>query len=299
MSTTITTTPAAAAEIAPAKPNPGNRLGFRWWNRLKAWFGMPWQRRLARAALAVPRVRWWEKQYDRLDDAELKAVGQRLRGRARGGESLDRLVPEAFGLVCVASKRHLGMRPFDVQLAGGVVMHEGGLAELATGEGKTLTATLPAFLNGLEGKGVHVTTVNDYLARRDARLLQPVYEGLGLTVGVHPDADARPGPHRRLPLRHHLRHRQRVRLRLPARPPQGLRRQGAGAPFWAPWMPGGSKRADGQLRAAAAPLRPGRRGRQHLHRRGPHPAHHQQTGPRRHTRKSASSTTGPTRSPCA
>src|SRR5579871_556591 len=149
-----------------------------------ALIGPPWQRRLARAALYVPRIRWWEKKYDDLSDEELKTASLRLRGRARGGESLDRLVPEAFALVCVASKRHLGMRPFDVQLAAGFIMHKGALAELATGEGKTLCATLPAFLNSLEGKGVHVTTVNDYLARRDAELMGPVYSALGLTVGV-------------------------------------------------------------------------------------------------------------------
>jgi len=165
-------------------PAPRNRLGSLWRNRLMALIGPPWQRRLARAALYVPRIRWWEKKYDDLSDAELKTTSLRLRGRARGGESLDRLIPEAFGLVCVAAKRHLGLRPFDVQLTAGVVMHQGGLAELATGEGKTLCATLPAFLNSLEGKGVHVTTVNDYLARRDAETMGPIYNALGLTVGV-------------------------------------------------------------------------------------------------------------------
>jgi preprotein translocase subunit SecA len=182
----ITTVPAEAATKAvyTPPPSPRNRLGFRWKNALVALVGPPWQRRLARAALYVPRIRYWEDQYDRLADEELKTTSLRLRGRARGGESLDRLVPEAFGLVCVASKRHLGLRPFDVQLAAGVVMHQGGLAELATGEGKTLCATLPAFLNALEGKGVHVTTVNDYLARRDAELMGPIYNALGLTVGV-------------------------------------------------------------------------------------------------------------------
>ncbi len=94
------------------------------------------------------------------------------------------VLPEAFGLVCVASKRHLGLRPFDVQLAAGVVMHQGALAELATGEGKTLCATLPAYLNALAGKGVHVTTVNDYLARRDAET-----DGADLH-GPGPDASA-------------------------------------------------------------------------------------------------------------
>ncbi len=161
-----------------------NRLGFRPLNYLKALIGLPWQRRLAYAALQVPRIRQWERQFDQLSDAELKIAGQRLRGRGRGGESLDKLLPEAFGLVCVASKRFLGLRPFDVQLAAGIVLHNGALAELATGEGKTLVAALPAFLNALEGKGVHVTTVNDYLARRDAEWMAPIYKGLGLSVGV-------------------------------------------------------------------------------------------------------------------
>jgi preprotein translocase subunit SecA len=165
-------------------PAPRNRLGLRWKNQLMALIGPPWQRRLARAALYIPRIRFWENKFDDLSDADLKSNGMRLRGRARGGESLNKLIPEAFGLVCVASKRHLGLRPFDVQLAAGVVMHQGALAELATGEGKTLCATLPAFLNALEGKGVHVTTVNDYLARRDAELMGPIYNALGLTVGV-------------------------------------------------------------------------------------------------------------------
>jgi preprotein translocase subunit SecA len=165
-------------------PQPKDRLGPRWRNALMAAAGPPWQRRLARAALYVPHIRRWEDKYDDLSDPELKTAGMRLRGRARGGESLNQLIPEAFGLVCVASKRLLGLRPFDVQLAAGVVMHQGGLAELATGEGKTLCATFPAFLNALEGKGVHVTTVNDYLARRDAELMGPIYHALGLSVGV-------------------------------------------------------------------------------------------------------------------
>jgi preprotein translocase subunit SecA len=162
---------------------PANRLGPHSWNGLKAALGLPWQRRLGWAALQVPRIRSWEKHYERFGDEDLKRAGLRLRGRARGGESLDRLLPEAFGLVCVVARRQIGLRPFDVQLAGGVILHQGGLAELATGEGKTLVAGLPVFLNALKGKGVHVTTVNDYLARRDAEWLGPIYRGLGLTVG--------------------------------------------------------------------------------------------------------------------
>src|SRR5437588_12921843 len=97
-----------------------------------------------------------------------------MRGRARGGGSLERWVPEAFGLVCVAAVRTIRLRPFDVQLAGGVVLHHGAIAELATGEGKTLVAAMPTFLNALAGKGAHVTTVNDYLASRDAEWMGPI-----------------------------------------------------------------------------------------------------------------------------
>jgi preprotein translocase subunit SecA len=166
-----------------ARPAPKRRLGFRWKNYLKSLFGSPSQRRLARAALKVAPTRHWEQRFSSFSDSELKQAGMRLRGRARGGESLDRILPEAFGLVCVASKRVIGLRPFDVQLAAGAVLHHGGLAEVATGEGKTLVAALPVYLNALLGKGVHVTTVNDYLARRDAEWIGPIYQALGLSVG--------------------------------------------------------------------------------------------------------------------
>ncbi|HLJ92739.1 MAG TPA: preprotein translocase subunit SecA [Gemmataceae bacterium] len=160
------------------------RLGLRSVNFLKAMFGLPSQRRLARAALAIDRIRYWENEFTRLNDVELRQRGLQLRGRARGGESLDRLLPEAFGLVCVGALRTIRLRPFDVQLAGGVVLHHGAIAELATGEGKTLVAAMPTFLNALSGKGVHVTTVNDYLAGRDAEWMGPIYQALGLTVGI-------------------------------------------------------------------------------------------------------------------
>jgi preprotein translocase subunit SecA len=184
MSSTVAPEREASAPPGPFPESVPGRLVPLWMNACVAAVGLPWQRRLARAALKVPRIRHWERHFDRLSDAELRTTGLRLRGRGRGGETLDQLLPEAFGLVCVATKRVLRMRPFDVQLAGGVVMHQGGLAELATGEGKTLTAGLPVFLNALEGKGVHVTTVNDYLARRDAELMGQVYTALGLTVGT-------------------------------------------------------------------------------------------------------------------
>ena len=135
------------------------------------------------------------------------------------GESLDSLLNEAFAVVREAARRTLGQRHYDVQLVGGMVLHEGGIAEMRTGEGKTLVATLPVYLNALAGKGVHVVTVNDYLANRDAEWMGRVYRFLGLTVGVIVNG-LQPGrAPARLPQRHHLRHQQRVRLRLPARQP--------------------------------------------------------------------------------
>ncbi|MDB5310727.1 MAG: preprotein translocase subunit SecA [Gemmataceae bacterium] len=169
--------------LRPIENVPG-RLGPWPANVALARAGLPWRRRLAKAALLIPRIRAWEKQYVTLNDADMREVSHRLRGKARGKYSLEKLLPEAFGLCSVAIQRTLNIRPFDVQLAAGAVMHLGGLVELATGEGKTVTASAPTFLNALVGKGVHVTTVNDYLAKRDAEWIGPVYEKLGLTVGV-------------------------------------------------------------------------------------------------------------------
>src|SRR5262245_13483557 len=175
---------AASRSSAPWPGVPASqRLGPKVFNLVKALFGGPAQRRLARAALQIDPIRHWEAEFAKLSDAELTMRARKLRGRARGGEKLDKLLPEAFGMVCVASQRTLGMRPFDVQLAAGVVMHQGAIAELVTGEGKTLSAGCPVFLNALTGRGVHVTTVNDYLAKRDAELMAPIYETLGLSVG--------------------------------------------------------------------------------------------------------------------
>jgi preprotein translocase subunit SecA len=184
----IATPPPASITIPPSAPrrdlNVKGRLGPRWLNFFRLCTGWPWEQRLARAALALPRIRWWEKHCADLTAEEVKEFGLQLRGRASGGESLDRLVPEVFGLVSVVCQRVLGLYPHDVQLAAGVVLHRGALAELATGEGKTLVAAFPVCLNAMTGKGVHVTTVNDYLARRDEELLGPVFEAIGLSVGV-------------------------------------------------------------------------------------------------------------------
>jgi preprotein translocase subunit SecA len=179
---TIPTEAESGEHLRPAAPK--NRLGWRGWNAAKALIGLPWQRRFGWAALQVDRIRYWEKQFEKFTDSELKAKGLNLRGRGRGGESLDSLLPEAFGLVAVACWRMLKMRPFDVQLTAGGILYQGGLAEVATGEGKTLVAAFPTFLHALAGKGAHVTTVNDYLARRDGELIGPIHKALGLSVGV-------------------------------------------------------------------------------------------------------------------
>jgi len=132
----------------------------------------------------VEAINALEPEFQKLSDAELKAKTAELRQRHADGEELDRLLPEAFAAVREASVRNLGMRHFDVQLIGGMVLHQGKISEMKTGEGKTLVATLSVYLNAIPDKGVHVVTVNDYLARRDAEWMKPIYSALGLTVGV-------------------------------------------------------------------------------------------------------------------
>jgi preprotein translocase subunit SecA len=132
----------------------------------------------------VEAVSALEPEMERLHDSDLKAKTEEFRERLEGGETIDDLLPEAFAVVREVSRRTLGMRPFDVQIMGGIVLHEGKIAEMKTGEGKTLAATMPVYLNALEGKGVHVVTVNDYLARRDAAWMGEIYAFLGLEVGL-------------------------------------------------------------------------------------------------------------------
>src|SRR2546423_1171103 len=132
----------------------------------------------------VGRINDYEPELELDSDEELRERVDHLRERARNGEPLDDVLPESFALTREASKRTLGQRHFDVQLIGGMVLHDGSIAEMETGEGKTLTATLPIVLNSLTGKGVHLVTVNDYLARRDAEWMRPIYELLGVSVGV-------------------------------------------------------------------------------------------------------------------
>ena len=142
-------------------------------------------RTLRRLRKIVKEINNYEPTLEALSDEELKAKTVEFRERLEKGETLDKLLPEAFATVREASKRVYGMRHFDVQLIGGMVLNAGQIAEMRTGEGKTLTATLPAYLNALAGKGVHIVTVNDYLAKRDAETNRPLFEFLGMTVGVN------------------------------------------------------------------------------------------------------------------
>jgi len=153
-------------------------------NIFKAIFGSRNDRILRRMRKVVDRINALEAGIAAASDADLRAKTDEFRSRAAEGETLDALLPEAFAVVREASKRALNMRHFDVQLIGGLVLHEGKIAEMRTGEGKTLVATLPVYLNALTGKGVHVVTVNDYLARRDAEWMGQIYDFLGMSVGV-------------------------------------------------------------------------------------------------------------------
>jgi len=148
-------------------------------------FGSRNDRLLKQYRQVVQKINALEPQFERLDDAALRAKTNEFRERFGKGASLDDLLPEAFAVVREAGKRTLRMRHFDVQLVGGMALHQGKIAEMRTGEGKTLVATLPVYLNALGGKGVHVVTVNDYLARRDAEWMGRLYGFLGLTVGVN------------------------------------------------------------------------------------------------------------------
>ena len=142
------------------------------------------ERELKKLWPIVERVGEIEPSLSSLSDDQLRAKTGEFKGRLERGEPLDQLLPEAFAIVREASKRVLGMRHYDVQIIGGIVLHQGKIAEMKTGEGKTLVATLPVYLNGLAGKGVHVVTVNDYLAKRDSQWMGGVYRFLGLSVGL-------------------------------------------------------------------------------------------------------------------
>lgn len=178
--------------------NVNSRIG---WNMLgfgtltKKVFGTPNDRKIKATRPIIDKINALEPEFEALSDEGLKDKTTELSDRAKGGESLDDLLPEAFANCREAAKRALGLRAFDVQLMGGIFLHQGNISEMKTGEGKTLVATLPAYLNALTGKGVHIVTVNDYLAKRDAEWMGKVYGALGLSTGViypqQPEAEKR------------------------------------------------------------------------------------------------------------
>ncbi|MGE5299619.1 MAG: preprotein translocase subunit SecA, partial [Acidobacteriota bacterium] len=151
---------------------------------LKKIIGTKNEREVNRLLPVADKINLLEPEISALSDNQLKEKSAEFSNRLKNGDTLDDLLPEAFAVVREASKRVLKMRHFDVQMIGGMVLHEGKIAEMKTGEGKTLVATLPVYLNALEGRGVHVVTVNDYLAKRDAQWMGPLYQFLGLSVGV-------------------------------------------------------------------------------------------------------------------
>jgi len=170
----------------------GNGVLGRFERGITALFGSANARFLKRLQPRVDAIGALEPKFQKLSDEQLRAKTGEFRERLSAGETVEDLLVEAFALCREGGRRFLGMRHYDVQLIGGMILHEGNIAEMVTGEGKTLVATLPAYLNAIEGKGVHVVTVNDYLARRDMEWMAPLYQGLGLTVdaiwsGMEPD----------------------------------------------------------------------------------------------------------------
>ncbi|MBE6696871.1 MAG: DEAD/DEAH box helicase, partial [Ruminococcaceae bacterium] len=147
-------------------------------------FGTYSERQIKALNKTVDKIESLAPAYAALTDDEMRATTDKLKARLENGETLDDILPDAFALTREAADRVLGKRPFRVQLLGGIVLHQGRIAEMKTGEGKTLAATLPAYLNALSGKGVHIVTVNDYLARRDSEEMGKVYAFLGMTTGL-------------------------------------------------------------------------------------------------------------------
>ena len=237
------------------------------------------RRQLARWQTIIPKVASYEEELQKLNAYDMRKRSLSLRYRLKSHEPAERLLPEAFALVREAGRRTLNMRHFDVQILGGIAMHNRSIAEMQTGEGKTLTATLPLYLAALEGKGAHLATVNDYLARRDAEWMKPLYESLGITVGIVEtqmnqnqrrkayECDITYGTAKEFGF-------DFLRDRLL------LRRIGEGQTDFLGAMLGMGSDGRRTPRATHALLRAGRRSRQHSHRRSPHAAHHQRIAQR-------------------
>ena len=226
-------------------------------NVLTKVFGSKNERVLKQIQPLVNRINELESSVSQLDDTALAGKTVEFKQRVAQGEPLDDLIAESFAVMRDASRRVLGERHFDVQLLGGVVLHRGNIAEMKTGEGKTLTSTLAVYLNSLSGKGVHVVTVNDYLATRDAEWMGQVYRFLGMSVGriVHDMGDQQ--RREAYQCRCDLRNQQRVRLRLSA---------------------GQYEVRPGRFLSARIQLRHCRRGRLNSHRRSKNSADHLRSG---------------------
>ena len=151
---------------------------------LKALFGNYSEKEIKRIKPMQEKVLALDEEYQKLTDDELRHKTDEFKERLSAGETLDDILPEAFAACREAASRVLGMKHFPVQVIGGIILHQGRIAEMKTGEGKTLVATLPAYLNALSGKGVHIVTVNDYLAKRDSEWMGKLYRFMGLTVGL-------------------------------------------------------------------------------------------------------------------
>ena len=141
------------------------------------------QQELNRIKPIIAKINEFDAKFANISDAKIKEIANSLKQQAKKGKNLEAILPESFALVREASKRAIGEKHYDVQLAGGIILHEGKIAEMKTGEGKTLVATLPAFLNSLSGKGVHIVTVNDYLAKRDSEWMGKIFQQLGVSTG--------------------------------------------------------------------------------------------------------------------
>ena len=174
-------------------------------------FGTRSQREIKKIQPLVDQILALEDSYKALSEEELRGKTAQFKQRLAEGETLDDLLPEAFATVREAADRVLGLRPYPVQLMGGIILHQGRIAEMKTGEGKTLVAILPSYLNALTGEGVHVVTVNDYLAKYQSEWMGKVYRYLGLTIGLDSRHDARPAP-AGLRRGHYLLHQQRAGL---------------------------------------------------------------------------------------
>lgn len=160
-----------------------HKIGERFSHIMVRLFGSRNERLIKEMIPLVEKIEGWEAYFSRLSDKELKGQRDTFKQRLKADETLDDILPEVFAAVRESARRVLGMRHFGVQLLGGIVLHKGKIAEMVTGEGKTLVATLAASLNALAGRGVHVVTVNDYLARRDREWMEPIYQFIGFEVG--------------------------------------------------------------------------------------------------------------------